>query len=58
MVVPDMDLHYDPAMIQKLIDVHRTYYNWVQVGKDGLTRAQRFGLAKGKLRHQDVIYHR
>jgi hypothetical protein len=50
---------YNPGMIQKLIDIHRVYYNYIQVSnKDNKTRAQRFGLAKGKIRHQDVIYYR
>jgi transposase-like protein len=49
---------YNPAMIPKLIDVHRTYYNWIQVGEDGETRAERFGLARGKIRHQDIVYYR
>jgi hypothetical protein len=46
-------------MIQKLIDIHRVYYNFIQTSKkDGKTRAERFGLAKGKIRHQDVIDYR
>jgi hypothetical protein len=50
---------YDPTMIQKLIDIHRCYFNFIQVSKqDGKTRAQRFALAKGKIRHQDIVYHR
>jgi hypothetical protein len=49
---------YNPAMIQKLLDIHRVYYNYIQVGGDGQTRAERLGLAKGKIRHQDVIYYR
>jgi transposase-like protein len=55
---------YDPSMIPKLLDIHRAYYNWIQVGEDGLTRAQRFGvardklgLAKGKIRYQDIVYY-
>jgi hypothetical protein len=48
---------YDPAMIPKLLDIHRAYYNWIHVGDGGLTRAERFGLARGKIRHHDVIYY-
>lgn len=29
---------------------------WVHVGDDGLTPAQRLGVAKGPIRMQDVIY--
>jgi hypothetical protein len=45
------------ALGSELLDIHRAYYNWIQVGGDGLTRAQRLGLAKGKIRHQDIIYY-
>jgi hypothetical protein len=48
---------YDPSMIPKLLDIHRAYYNWIHVGEDGRTRAERFGLARGKIRHQDIIYY-
>jgi hypothetical protein len=47
----------NPSMIPKLLDVHWAYYNWIQVGGDGVTRAERLGLAKGKIRHPDIIYH-
>jgi hypothetical protein len=49
---------YDPSMIPKLLDIHRVYFNWIQVGEDGLTRAQRFVLARGRIRHQDIVYYR
>ena len=49
---------YNPSMIPKLLDIHRAYYNFIQVSNlDGLTRVQRFGMAKGKIRHQDIIYY-
>jgi hypothetical protein len=48
---------YDPSMIPKLLDVHRAYHNWVHVGDGGLTRAERFGLARGKIRRHDIIYY-
>jgi hypothetical protein len=44
-------------MIPKLLDIHRAYYNWIHVGDGGLTRAERFGLARGKIRHHDIIYY-
>lgn len=50
---------YDPSLIQKLIDIHRAYYNFIQVSKqDGQSRAERFGLAAGKIRYHDIIYYR
>jgi hypothetical protein len=43
-------------MIPKLLDIHRAYYNWIQVSpRDGKTRAERFSFALGKIRHQDIV---
>lgn len=47
---------YNPAMIQKLIDIYRVYYNYVAVGKDKKTPAMRLGMAKGRVRVEDIIY--
>lgn len=56
---PSMRLYtpYDPVIIPKLLNIHRCYYNWIQVGESGLTRAERFGIAKGKIRHQDIVHY-
>ncbi len=47
---------YNPAMIAKLLDIYRVYYNFVEVGEDGKTPALRLGLAKGKVDVEDIIY--
>jgi hypothetical protein len=48
---------YNPAMIQKLLDIFRVYYNYCLVGKkDGKTPAMKLGLAKDKVRVEDIIY--
>jgi len=47
---------YDPARIQQLLDIHRAYYNFVKVGKDGKTPAMRLGLARGPVRLEDILY--
>ena len=40
---------YDPRVISKLLNIHRSYYNLIQVGQDGRTRAERLGIARGKV---------
>lgn len=47
---------YDPAMVGKLLDIFRVWRNWVFVGKDGRTAAERLGVARGKIRIEDIIY--
>ena len=57
---------YDPSMIPKLLDIHRAYYNWIQVSSmDGLARAQRFGWRRGRsgtrtlfITNDDVVWPR
>lgn len=47
---------YNPARIQQLLDIYRTYYNFVKKGDDGFTPAMRLGLAKGVIRIEDILY--
>jgi len=48
---------YNPAIIQKLLDIFRVYYNYTLPGKkDGKTPAMRFGLAKGIVRVDEILY--
>jgi len=47
---------YNPAVIAKLLDIFRVYYNYCLVGKDKQTPAIRIGLAKGPVKLEDVIY--
>jgi hypothetical protein len=50
---------YNPQIIGKLLLLLRVYWNYCYVpkgSKDGKTPAERLGLAKGKLRVQDIVY--
>jgi hypothetical protein len=46
----------DPAMVGKCLDIFRVWYNWCFTGEDGLTPAERLGVAKGKVRMEDIVY--
>lgn len=50
---------YNPQIISKLLLLLRVYWNYCYVpkgSKDGRTPAERLGLAKGKVRVQDIVY--
>ncbi|GLR77397.1 hypothetical protein HUE56_30405 (plasmid) [Azospirillum oryzae] len=47
---------YDPAMVGKCLDIFRVWYNWCFTGEDGLTPAEHLGVAKGKVRMEDIVY--
>ena len=47
---------YDPAMVGKCLDIFQVWHNWCFVGNDGLTAAERLGLAKEKVRIDDIVY--
>ena len=48
---------YNPAIIQKLLDIFRVYYNYcLKSDKDNKTPAMRLGLAKGVIRVEDLFY--
>ncbi|NPT54555.1 hypothetical protein [Paraburkholderia elongata] len=50
---------YNPQIIEKLLLILRVYWNYCYVpktSKDGKTPAERLGLAKGKVRVQDIVY--
>jgi len=48
---------YNPAIVIKLLDIFRVFYNYVEVGKDGQTPATRLGLAKSNIGIEDIIYY-
>ncbi len=48
---------YNPAVIVKLLDIFRVYYNYCLTGQDKQTPAMRLGLAKGKIIEEDIIYY-
>lgn len=48
---------YNPAMVQKMLDIFRVVHNYVIVSdKDKKTPAMRLGLAKAPLGYEDIIY--
>jgi transposase-like protein len=46
---------YNPAMVGKLLDIFRVFYNYVEVGEDKKTPAMRLGLAEDKTEILDII---
>lgn len=47
---------YNPAMVEKVLDIYRVMNNFVEVGKDGKTPAMRLGLATVVITPEDIIY--
>jgi transposase-like protein len=49
---------YNPAMVQKVVDILRTVHNYVlpNNGDKRITPAMRLGLAKGVVRLEDILY--
>ena len=48
---------YNPAQVQKLLDIFRTVHNYVLLSsKDKKSPAMRLGLAKGTVSFEDIIY--
>ena len=46
---------YNPAVIEKVLEIFRVYYNYVFKGNDKETTAMRLGLAKGPVTMEDII---
>lgn len=49
---------YNPAVLVKLLEIFRVYYNFVLVGKDKQTPAQRLGVAKRAYSVRDILYYK
>lgn len=47
---------YNPAMVEKLLDIYRVMHNFVETGKDGKTPAMRMGLVRAGYTPEDVLY--
>ena len=47
---------YNPAMLAKLGDIYRVYFNYVNTNDKGKTPAMRLGLAKGPVAAEKIIY--
>lgn len=48
---------YNPVWMIKLLEIYRVFYNYCKAGKDGKTPAMRLGLAKSRIRIEDIIYY-
>jgi hypothetical protein len=40
---------YNPAVLQRHLEIYRTYYNYCLAGEDKKTRAMRLGLTKSPI---------
>ncbi len=49
---------YDPKRVHQLLTIFRAYSNYVDANDKGETPAMRFGLAKGRVRFEDILYWR
>lgn len=47
---------YNPAVLLKLLEMFRTYFNYCEVGQDKKTPAMRMGLARGPVAPEDILY--
>ena len=47
---------YDPALVNKLLTIHRVYYNYIGGRETKKTPAMRFGLASKRLSVDDILY--
>ncbi|MGO9612923.1 MAG: transposase [Dissulfurispiraceae bacterium] len=48
---------YNPAVIIKMLDIFRVFYNYIEIGKDKQTPALRLGLAKGRVSIEDILLY-
>lgn len=47
---------YNPSNVAKVLDIMRTVHNYILIGKDGKTPAERLGLAQAPLDYEEIIY--
>lgn len=47
---------YNPAMVEKLLTIYRVWHNYVGPRGTQQTPAEKLGLAKGRIRLQDILY--
>lgn len=47
---------YNPAMLTKMADIYRVYYNYVNKNDKGETPAMRIGMAQGPVTLEKIIY--
>jgi len=46
---------YNPAMVGKVLDIFRVFYNYVEVGDDKQTPAMRLGLTTAPVAINDIV---
>jgi transposase-like protein len=46
---------YNPAIVGKMLDIFRVFYNYVEVGEDKKTPAMRLGLSEGCVKLSEVL---
>jgi hypothetical protein len=47
---------YNPGILQRYLEVYRTYYNYCQAGKDKKTPAMRLGLARAPVDPSGILH--
>ncbi len=47
---------YDPKRVMQVLEIYRVYTNYVWTDSKGLTPAMKFGLAKGPMKVEDILY--
>lgn len=47
---------YDPRRVMHLLEIFRTYTNFIWTDSKGRTPAMKFGLSKGPIRFEDILY--
>ena len=50
-----MYMPFDPMTVVRLLDIHRTHFNYVKTGQDGKTPAMRLGLADRPYTEEDLL---
>lgn len=49
---------YDPKRVVQYLEIFRVFTNYIRKDDDGVTPAMKFGLAKGPLKFEDILYWR
>jgi len=47
---------YDPRRVAQHLEIFRVYTNYIKTDKHGKTPAMRFGLARGPVKFEDILY--
>jgi hypothetical protein len=47
---------YDPRRVAQYLEIFRTYTNYIKTHAKGVTAAMRFGLARGPVKFEGILY--